>query len=267
MIPAIDLLESARARIGRWSVAALIVAVLHAGGGALAFMQWIEEEAAEAVGAITMELAPTPTTKPSDTPEVPPGPEAEEAMQALPASKRAVEDVEKEIPKVEQSPAPDPQVVLPTPMPEEKKTEEKENREEIQQQPTPVNTENSPVTSAPPKVEAAAPAAVTAAPSPGTANEAAKTFASWTKLVIAHLNLHKRYPTQAQARGERGSVGLQFTLDRSGHVLDPSIQKSSGSRLLDEEALALLKRASPLPAPPSETAGLPLTVPINFNIK
>ena len=45
--------------------------------------------------------------------------------------------------------------------------------------------------------------------------------------------------------------------------------RSSGATSLDEEALALLRRAQPFPAPPRELAGdhVDLTVPIRFNLK
>jgi protein TonB len=41
------------------------------------------------------------------------------------------------------------------------------------------------------------------------------------------------------------------------------------ARALDEEALALLRRAQPFPAPPRELPGerVDLTVPIRFNLK
>jgi protein TonB len=108
---------------------------------------------------------------------------------------------------------------------------------------------------------------VAAAPSPGAAAEALRAQASWTKLLIAQLDSHKRYPGEARAQGHRGTVSIQFSLDRAGHLMTANVLKSSGSRHLDEEALALMKRAGPLPAPPEDLANVALTLPINFNIK
>jgi protein TonB len=47
------------------------------------------------------------------------------------------------------------------------------------------------------------------------------------------------------------------------------VLRHSGSTLLDEEAMAVLQRASPLPGPPAEMTGelFPLTLPIQFRIK
>jgi protein TonB len=58
-------------------------------------------------------------------------------------------------------------------------------------------------------------------------------------------------------------------VDRSGQVLSSEIAKSSGSPLLDEEALAVFKRASPLPFPPDEIpdAFLENFMPYGFGMK
>ena len=61
-------------------------------------------------------------------------------------------------------------------------------------------------------------------------------------------------------------VLLRFRMDRDGKLLDSRIEKSSGSDALDQEALAALARAQPLPAPPVEVPGNPLEliVPVDF---
>jgi protein TonB len=64
-----------------------------------------------------------------------------------------------------------------------------------------------------------------------------------------------------------GEARLQFSIDRNGRVLTSRIVHSSGSDALDEEALALVKRAAPLPPPP---VGLPddrlsFVVPIRYH--
>jgi protein TonB len=52
-------------------------------------------------------------------------------------------------------------------------------------------------------------------------------------------------------------------------VVASRVLRPSGSALLDEEAIAVLRRASPLPGPPAEVSGelFPLTLPIQFRIK
>ena len=86
---------------------------------------------------------------------------------------------------------------------------------------------------------------------------------------MARLAQNKRYPASARARGEQGVVMLSFTVDRSGHVVARSIAKSSGFTALDEEVLAMVKRAEPLPAfPPAMVqAEIHETVPIRFGLQ
>jgi protein TonB len=62
---------------------------------------------------------------------------------------------------------------------------------------------------------------------------------------------------------------VRFRVDRSGQVVSAEITESSGSPILDKEALALLKRASPFPAPPDQIADrfLETFLPIWFGMK
>ena len=83
-----------------------------------------------------------------------------------------------------------------------------------------------------------------------------------------HINKHKRYPDGARSRGLAGDVQIVFSMDRSGRVLRSRIQHSSGSTLLDAEAMELFKRASPLPLPPPAVQGeiLEYRMPIQFRM-
>ena len=89
-------------------------------------------------------------------------------------------------------------------------------------------------------------------------------IAKWHKALLARLARYNKYP--AQANSAEGAVSLAFTVDRKGNVVTSRIEKTSGSAVLDAEALALLARAAPLPAPPSEVADADLTfvLPIRF---
>ena len=92
----------------------------------------------------------------------------------------------------------------------------------------------------------------------------APAIASWQQAVVARLARFQRYP--AQAKGATGVVNLSFSMDRQGHVLNSQIIKSSGSAILDAEALSLLTRAAPLPPPPAAVPDSDLTfvLPIRF---
>lgn len=85
-------------------------------------------------------------------------------------------------------------------------------------------------------------------------------------LVFAHLARHKRFPPEARSRGDWGSATVGFTLDGGGRVTRVSLVRSSGFSSLDQEATAMVRRASPFPAPPG---GRPLafTAPVSFRIQ
>jgi protein TonB len=91
----------------------------------------------------------------------------------------------------------------------------------------------------------------------------------WQTALVRHLQQYKRYPSDAQSRGEEGVVQLSFTVDRSGRVLNREIVRSSGHRELDNEVMSMIERAQPLPPFPASMpqAKLDLTVPIRFSLQ
>ncbi|KDM92477.1 energy transducer TonB [Photobacterium galatheae] len=122
--------------------------------------------------------------------------------------------------------------------------------------------------SAPKGVKAPEKAEAVSAPMQGQLNpQGARQKQTWQRLLHAHLERHKKYPRQARRFGHQGVPVIAFTMDRSGHVLAVKLVKSSGTRSLDEEAQAMVKRAEPLPKPPVSIDGVRLTftIPINFN--
>ncbi|NAW87329.1 energy transducer TonB [Photobacterium halotolerans] len=121
--------------------------------------------------------------------------------------------------------------------------------------------------SAPTGVKAKEKAETIAAPRHGQlSKQSAQQKLTWQRLLHAHLEQHKKYPRQAKRFGRQGVPVIAFTMDRNGQVLAVKLVKSSGTGSLDEEAQALVKRAEPLPRPPSGIAGerLTFTVPISF---
>jgi len=248
--------------------AAVVVGAVHVAGAALALMQWQAETSQDAAGSMMVELAPLVALTPVDSPDVAHGPLMEEAQLTPQASKQAIEEVPKDIPLLEPSPAPEPEVALPIPRPEEKNEPKKEDAKEAV--PDKQNAEQAsaaPLTTAPPRVEAEP--ARSSASARGSSASAAQIQASWQKALIDQLNRHKRYPDAARSSRAQGVVVVAFRLDRSGQLMASRVTKTSGSRALDEEALAVLKRASPLPAPPAQIPGpmLDLVLPIQFRIK
>lgn len=85
-------------------------------------------------------------------------------------------------------------------------------------------------------------------------------------LVAAHLTRNKRYPADAERNHDQGTASLSFMLDGSGRVTAAHLVRGSGHASLDQEAQAMVRRASPFPPPPG---GRPMsfTVPITFRLQ
>jgi periplasmic protein TonB len=199
-----------------------------------------------------------PDPAPPVTPPEPPPPD----LPLVPTSEREVKVPE--LPRQEHAdamlaPSPAP---APAPAPEVQKKPPPKNREVERKKPVRPDTQKVRQTTAPPTSEAHHSNAA-ASPSAGGASASSVSPASWKGELMAHLNRYKRYPSGAGV----GTASIAFTISRSGEVLSARLIGSSGDSALDEEAVALIRRASPVPAPPPEVGGgsIPLTVPIRFN--
>ncbi|WP_404478973.1 energy transducer TonB [Novosphingobium sp. BL-52-GroH] len=99
-----------------------------------------------------------------------------------------------------------------------------------------------------------------AAPEPSNAKP------TWEGAVLSALNTVKRYPREARFARQQGVPYIRFVMDREGTILSVRLERPSGVRSLDQEALALPRRAQPLSAPPAEVKGatIELVVPVEF---
>jgi protein TonB len=80
---------------------------------------------------------------------------------------------------------------------------------------------------------------------------------------------HKQYPKIAAMRGWQGECLLDLKLDGNGNVLSASVKESSGHEALDNQALEMVRKASPFPAPPEVLRGrsFNITVPVSFKLE
>jgi protein TonB len=247
----------------------------------MALYTWPEEVDEEPSGAIAIELAPLTATPDAPAEDLTLGPQAEEATPAAaaPPPEKTIEPSQQELPIAEQSPAPDPEVAVPISKPEEKKQDEKPTdrkadtkKEKTEKSSLP--TEQQPVqTSAP--AHAASPLKTEATRATPTASrlghsaKPSKAQLAWQKALRLQLERNKRYPTPARRQRLQGTSTVQFSIDRQGRVIAARLTASSGVQILDEEAINVLSRASPLPPPPDDLRGasLELALPIQFQIK
>lgn len=87
-------------------------------------------------------------------------------------------------------------------------------------------------------------------------------------LLLRHIERFRRYPDDARQAGLEGTVQVHFEMNRQGQVIDLWIEMSSGSRSLDNEALAAILRARPLPALPANwPSPMEVTLPIGYTLK
>jgi periplasmic protein TonB len=80
---------------------------------------------------------------------------------------------------------------------------------------------------------------------------------------------HKSYPKVAQMRGWEGEVMLDLKIDENGNVLSAKVRESSGHEALDNQALEMVKKASPFPAPPEVVRShrFNISVPVSFKLE
>jgi protein TonB len=258
--------SSASEEIKRWGLAAAIICAAHFGlmASYLLFPS-AEPEGSAASPAVIVELAPLPVA-PASQQDLAPGPDMVEAQPTPKPPPKEEPEVVEPAPKME-APAP-AEVTLPEPTPKavEKKPEETPDTQVTEAPPVQQATP-APQTTAAPRSEQQT-AATPQAPSPGAAASRAA-IASWRDLVMARLQQNKRYPASAESRHEQGTATLNFTVDRNGRVTARSIVRSSGVTALDEEVLAMIQRAQPLPAFPVAMPqhSINLTVPIRFSLR
>jgi protein TonB len=103
------------------------------------------------------------------------------------------------------------------------------------------------------------------APTPAPARGGAE-LAAYRNALLAKIWGAARYPEAARERGAIGVATVRFALDGAGAVTLADLAQSSGDRALDDEAMAAVRRASPLPAPPT---GAPraYSAPIRFELR
>lgn len=129
----------------------------------------------------------------------------------------------------------------------------------------------APLVPAPPTIAAApsmpAPPVASPAPAAAPASPPARSAGkdSWEARVVARLESLKRFPPAARSRRDQGVASVRFRINRAGMLLSSSLVSGSGTRLLDQEALATVARAQPYPPiPASRPDEVELVVPIEF---
>jgi TonB family protein len=262
--PACEVEARQRASVSIWLAATLGAVLIHAACILLAFEYLQSDDASEELGApaieVGMELM-APRHEPND---MPPGPEAE-ASAASPAvmEQRAVVE-QTELPKATPTGAEDPDRAVVRERP--KKPEDDEPKVPAVET-APSNPSVAAEATAMPSPQIAQEAPRSAAPALGTGQSMQRLRTTWQKELAAHLDKYKRYP--GDRSHQNAEIVIRFVLDRTGHVVSTNIAKSSGDPAFDDAALAMMRRADPVPPPPPSVAddGLSFSMPVIFRVK
>jgi len=83
------------------------------------------------------------------------------------------------------------------------------------------------------------------------------------------ISKHKKYPKIAAMRNWQGEAIVELELDGSGKLKSRKIIQSSGYDVLDKQALEMVEKALPFPAPPDALRGTNFTikVPVPFKLE
>jgi protein TonB len=254
---------SNRKALAIWVPAAIGAVALHLACVGLVYAN-LPTEDADDLGAPAFEVGLDLLSPRTETTDLPPGPESD-ASAASPAQIEQKEKVEATaFPQEKPTEAEEPDRIVAETAPK-KLTEEEQKVAAVD---TNASTESAASeATAPAPIENAREAPVTAAPAPGTGASAQRIRVTWQKKLMAHLERFKRYPSAGMPRSTRIEVG--FTLDRLGRVVSAEIRQGSGDPAFDQAALAMLRRADPVPPPPPLVAdeGLNFTLPVVYRVK
>jgi len=207
-------------------------------------------ETIEPVDEVQTEMAETPVEEPVQPDEVEPVETPEEVAEAEP------EEAEEIAPEIAEAITPEVAVPLPQPRPVvreqpkkpvEKKKEVVKKEKPVKRQADVAEKETKPTEKR--VVQRQASTAPSISP------------AKWSSKVQAWIARRAR---RSSAK-ETGTAQVTFRIDVNGNVTSAKLARSSGSSELDQAAVDLIWRSSPVPAPPEPAfARAPISLPVRF---
>jgi TonB family protein len=245
-------------------VGSIVATAIHLGGAALAMAHLQSVDADTSLGAPALEIGLEMSSPKVEATDLPPGPDTDASTASPSVAEQKIVEKETDLPQAKPDETVEPDRIVTE---NESKKPNEEETEKAAVQAAAANESVAAEATAMPSNEAAQEAPRSVAPEQGTGESARRVRATWQKELIAHLDKHKRYPTERSLKA--AEITLNFVLDRVGHVLSTTIVKGSGDAAFDEAALSMVRRSDPVPQPPAVVAddGLSFTLPINFRVK
>jgi TonB family protein len=262
--PASEIDAPQRDSLSIWLAAALGAVLIHAACVTLAFEYLKSDEVSEALGAPAIEVGIELMAPRLESNDLPPGPEAETSAASPAVTEQRVVIEQTELPKATPTETEDPDRVV---APDEAKKPKDDDPEVPAVQTAPSNPSIAAEATAMPSLQTAQEAPRSVAPVFGTGESMQRLRTTWQKELAAHLDKYKRYPGDRSQQSAQ--IVIKFELDRTGHVVSTDIVKSSGDQAFDDAALAMMRRADPVPPPPPLVAdqGLSFSMPILFRVR
>ena len=244
-----------------WLLAAVAALILHGAVAAVAVAGFSSDVDDEELGAAGIEVGLeflAPRGEPTD---LPPGPDTEASAASPQVTEQKAEVKKTDLPQDKPIESEDPdRVVSP-----DKSTDPKEDDPNVAAKQQAPSTESvAAEATAMPTSEAAQQSDRSMTLAQGTGASKQRIRTTWQKELVAHLDHHKRYPTDRSDVSVK--IMVSFEIDRTGHIISSTIVQGSGYPEFDQAALDMLKRSDPVPAPPPLVAdeGLTFTLPVVF---
>lgn len=110
--------------------------------------------------------------------------------------------------------------------------------------------------------------ATNAVPGPGTDPEAERIEADYKSLVGSYIRRSPFRPREARRQGISGTTAVRFVVNRRGRISNVGVASSSGSDVLDREAVEFIERLSPVPRFPRDLRRdeIPLRISLKFEL-
>ena len=91
----------------------------------------------------------------------------------------------------------------------------------------------------------------------------------WRRKVVKKIAKKHIYPRSAISREIEGKARVKVTLGRDGVITNFEIVQSSGQAILDKAIPKMMKKLTPLPAPPDSLpdANLTFVIPITWRLQ
>lgn len=245
---------------GLWLVAAVIAISLHLGVAAFAFLRMQQAESDD-LGAPGIEIGLELMSPQRPPTELPPGPDSEASVASPALAEQKTEVKEVDLPKEAPVESENPDRLVT----QEETDKPNEDEPDVQTKQTQASEQSvAQEARAAPSIQDATQGEKSVTIDQGTGESRQRVRVTWQKELLAHLDRHKRYP--ADRNQKTAQILLSLNLDRMGRVVAVDVIKSSGDESFDSAAVAMVQRASPVPAPPPLVAdeGLSFSLPVMF---